>query len=54
MPKCEFNARWEACIKKSMLLRTLEEHRRTLGEPELTVQQRKLLWAYGEPRDMKE
>ncbi|OZC12062.1 hypothetical protein X798_00581 [Onchocerca flexuosa] len=53
MPKCEFNVRWEACIKKSMLL-TLEEHRRSLGEPELTPEQRKLLWAYGEPRDMKE
>ncbi|VDO35176.1 unnamed protein product [Onchocerca flexuosa] len=49
----EFNVRWEACIKKSMLL-TLEEHRRSLGEPELTPEQRKLLWAYGEPRDMKE
>uniref|UniRef100_A0A915PMQ2 Adenosine deaminase domain-containing protein n=1 Tax=Setaria digitata TaxID=48799 RepID=A0A915PMQ2_9BILA len=49
----EFNVRWEACIRKSTL-RTLEENRRKLGEPELTVEQRKLLWAYGEPRNLKE
>ncbi|VDK61918.1 unnamed protein product [Onchocerca ochengi] len=36
------------------MLPALEEHRRSLGEPELTPEQRKLLWAYGEPRDMKE
>ncbi|KAK6107524.1 Adenosine/AMP deaminase family protein [Brugia pahangi] len=53
LPKCEFNIRWEACIKKSMLS-MLEEHRRKSGGPELTAEQRKLLWAYGEPRDMKE
>ncbi|VDK88519.1 unnamed protein product [Litomosoides sigmodontis] len=53
MPKCEFNVRWEACIGRSGL-RSLEEHRRVIGKPELTTEQRKLLWAYGKPRDMKD
>ncbi|MCP9259787.1 hypothetical protein DINM_002987 [Dirofilaria immitis] len=49
----ELNVRWESCIRKSMF-RILEEHRLLTGEPDLTVEQRKLLWAYGEPRNMKE
>ncbi|CAG9537951.1 unnamed protein product [Cercopithifilaria johnstoni] len=53
IPKCEFNVRWEACVGKSAL-RTLLEYRRLAGKAELTNEQRKLLWAYGHPRDMKE
>ncbi|KAL3984749.1 hypothetical protein ACH3XW_35805 [Acanthocheilonema viteae] len=53
MPKCEFNVRWEACIRRS-IQRSLEDHRRVVGKSELTTEQRKLLWAYGKPRDLKE
>ncbi|VDM99139.1 unnamed protein product [Thelazia callipaeda] len=50
MPKCEFNVRWEAAITKSVL-KTIEDHRREWGERELTVNERKILWAYGTPRN---